>query len=274
MLKYRLLTAFLLGPLILWAIYAMPEMYFTVFALVLAALGAWEWSAFFGWTSLLQRSIFFIIATGSLVAIVFLEQTNINIAILTVALLWWAICIPLLRAFPFEPESFLHKPVVIALIGMVLLAGTFVSMLLIRNNPDYGSAYILYMILIIWFADSGAYFAGRSLGKNKLIPNVSPGKTWEGVAGAFAVTLIVAIASVYIMDIPASKAVIFVLVTEVVVLYSIVGDLSESMFKRMANIKDSGHILPGHGGILDRIDSLMSGFPVFYAGLLLMENLG
>ncbi|MCW8988299.1 MAG: CDP-archaeol synthase, partial [Gammaproteobacteria bacterium] len=137
-----------------------------------------------------------------------------------------------------------------------------------------GSEYVLYLILIIWFADSGAYFAGRSLGKHKLIPNVSPGKTWEGVAGAFVAALIVAIISIDILNVPSSQSFVFIIVTLVTVLYSIVGDLSESMFKRMANIKDSGHILPGHGGILDRIDSLMSGFPVFLAGLLLMETLG
>ena len=130
------------------------------------------------------------------------------------------------------------------------------------------------MILTIWFADSGAYFAGRALGKNKLIPNVSPGKTWEGVAGAIVVTLIVAVVSLDLLNIPSSHFSIFILITFVTVVYSIVGDLSESIFKRMANIKDSGSLLPGHGGMLDRIDSLMSGFPVFFAGLWLMEKLG
>lgn len=274
MLKYRLLTAFLMGPLILWAIYAMPEKYFSLFALVLISLGAWEWSVFSGWVKPLQRVIFFVVNVSLYIAILFAQNNELNILIISTALLWWAICIPLLRAFPFKSNNFIHNQTVTTLIGFVLLLGTLVSMILIRNNPDYGSAYVLYLILIIWFADSGAYFAGRALGKNKLIPNVSPGKTWEGVAGAFAVTFIVAVIAVNILEIPPSHSIIFILVTLVTVLYSIVGDLSESMFKRMANIKDSGHILPGHGGILDRIDSLMSGFPVFFAGLWLMEKLG
>ena len=274
MLKYRLLTAFLMGPLILWAIYAMPEQYFSVFALVLVSLGAWEWSAFSGWVKPAQRATFFLLSSVLFSVILFLQNEILNISLVAVSLLWWAICIPLLRSFPFNPNNLIHKQAVTTLIGVILLLGTFVSMILIRNNPSYGSEYVLYLIFIIWFADSGAYFAGRSLGKNKLIPNVSPGKTWEGVAGAFIVTLIVAIASINILDVPTSQAVIFIIITELTVLYSIVGDLSESMFKRMANIKDSGHILPGHGGILDRIDSLMSGFPVFFAGLMLMENLG
>ncbi|MCW9031952.1 MAG: phosphatidate cytidylyltransferase [Gammaproteobacteria bacterium] len=208
------------------------------------------------------------------VAVLFFQHNELNIAIIFASLFWWAICIPLLLYFPFNKDSFLHTQIAKTLIGIVLLLGTLVSMILIRNNPAYGSEYVLYLILIIWFADSGAYFAGRSLGKHKLIPNVSPGKTWEGVAGAFVAALIVAIISIDILNVPSSQSFVFIIVTLVTVLYSIVGDLSESMFKRMANIKDSGHILPGHGGILDRIDSLMSGFPVFLAGLLLMETLG
>ena len=273
MLKYRLLTAFLMGPLILWAVYAMPEVYFSLFALILVSLGAWEWSAFSGWDKPIQRGIFFLFNVVLLAAILVLQNDKLDVFLVAAALLWWAICIPLLRAFPFKHNNILHKQPVTTLIGIVLLVGTFTSMTLIRNNPEYGPEYILYLILIIWFADSGAYFAGRAFGKNKLIPNVSPGKTWEGVAGAFMVTLVVSVISVNLLDVPSSQAFIFILITELTVLYSIVGDLSESMFKRMANIKDSGHILPGHGGILDRIDSLMSGFPVFFAGLMLMGKL-
>ena len=274
MLKYRLLTAFLLGPLILWAIYAMPENYFALFALVLVSLGAWEWSAFAGWAQSSQRGIFFVLNVVLAAAILYFQNSNINTYIIFSSLFWWVICIPLLLSFPLQENNIIHNRLVKSLIGIVLLLGTLVSMTQIRNNPDYGSAFVLYVILIIWFADSGAYFAGRSLGKNKLIPNVSPGKTWEGVAGAFVATIIVAIISLNILNISSEHSIIFVIVTLVTVLYSIVGDLSESMFKRMAKIKDSGHILPGHGGILDRIDSLMSGLPVFLAGLWLMENIG
>jgi len=274
MLKYRLLTAFLMGPLILWAIYAMPEKYFAIFSLVLMSLGAWEWSAFAGWVKPLQRGIFFGINVILYGAVLYFQNYELNISIILASLIWWAICIPLLLSFPFKQNNVLHLKIAKTFVGIILLLGTLVSMVLIRNNPAYGSGYVLYLILIIWFADSGAYFAGRALGKNKLIPNVSPGKTWEGVAGAFAATLIVSIVALNILNVPSAHTIIFIIVTQLTVLYSIVGDLSESMFKRMANIKDSGHILPGHGGILDRIDSLMSGLPVFFAGLWVMEKLG
>lgn len=274
MLKYRLLTAFLMGPLILWAIYVLPENLFAIFSLVLVSLGAWEWSVFAGWLKPFQRKLFFAVNVVIFIAVLLLQNFELNLAIIAASLLWWAICIPLLLSFPFKNGSLFHSRNVKTLIGITLLLGTLVSMVLIRNNPGYGSEFVLYIILIIWFADSGAYFAGRALGKNKLIPNVSPGKTWEGVAGAIVATLIVATISINLLNIPSSQSMIFILVTLVTVVYSIVGDLSESMFKRMANIKDSGSLLPGHGGILDRIDSLMSALPVFYAGLWVMEKIG
>lgn len=274
MLKYRLLTALLLGPLILWGIYALAEVYFAVFALILVSIGAWEWSVFAGWTRPIQRSLFFVINVGLFITVLLFLSFEISLLIIAASLLWWLICIPLLLSFPFQKNNFINDKVVKSFIGIILLLSTLLSMILIRNNPDYGPQFVLYLILIIWFADSGAYFAGRALGKNKLLPKVSPGKTWEGVAGAVAVTLIVSVISVNILAVPSSHSVIFILLTFVTVIYSIVGDLSESMFKRMVNIKDSGHILPGHGGILDRIDSMMSAFPVFFAGLWLMEKAG
>jgi len=274
MLKYRLLTAFLMGPLILWAIYAMPENFFALFSFVIVTIGAWEWGAFAGWVKPLQRGLFFTVNVLLFITVLLLQSTELNLAIILASLLWWLICIPLLLFFPFQKNNPLQTQAIKSVVGIVLLLGTLVSMVMIRNNPEYGSEFVLYLILTIWFADSGAYFAGRALGKNKLIPNVSPGKTWEGVAGAIVVTLIVAVVSLDLLNIPSSHSIMFILITFITVVYSIVGDLSESIFKRMANIKDSGSLLPGHGGMLDRIDSLMSGFPVFFTGLWLMEKLG
>ena len=274
MLKYRLLTAFLMGPLILWAIYAMPENFFALFSFILVSIGAWEWGAFAGWIKPLQRGLFFTVNILLFVTVLLLQNTQLNLAVISASLLWWLICIPLLLFFPFKKTNLLQTQAVKSVVGIVLLLGTLVSMVMIRNNPEYGSEFVLYLILIIWFADSGAYFAGRALGKNKLIPNVSPGKTWEGVVGAIVVSLIVAVVSLELLNIPSSHSIWFITITFITVVYSIVGDLSESMFKRMANLKDSGSLLPGHGGMLDRIDSLMSGLPVFLTGLWLMEKLG
>lgn len=272
MLKSRLLTAFSIGPLILWAVYAMPEIYFALFSLLLVTLGAWEWAAFANLNSKIQRTTFLVINLFIFVAALFFVDVNIQQAIIVTALIWWALCLPLLLVFPFKQNNVLNNDIVKMIMGCLLLLATMLSMVLIRNNPLYGSGFALYLIMLIWFADSGAYFAGRSLGKNKLLPKVSPGKTWEGVAGALVVTLIVAFVSADLLDIPSSNLAVFITISMLAVVYSVVGDLSESMFKRMADVKDSSHLIPGHGGMLDRIDSLMAAFPVFLAGLWLMES--
>ncbi len=263
-----------MGPLILWAIYSMPENYFAIFSFVLVSLGAWEWSAFADWKKTLQRSLFLIVSVALFLIVIFAQNSDVNNSIIVASLIWWLICIPLLLTFPFANNHFMQRQFTKTIVGIVLLSATLVSMILIRNNPAYGSGYVLYLILLIWFADSGAYFAGRAFGKNKLLPTVSPGKTWEGVVGALIVTFIVAIISANLLEIASTQFILFILITMLTVVYSVVGDLSESVFKRMANIKDSSHLIPGHGGILDRIDSLMAAFPVFFAGLWLMEKLG
>ena len=272
MLKYRLLTAFLMGPIILWGIFSLPEFWFSFAAVILVTIGAWEWSAFVGLTKSLERTLFVLFNVALYLSVLYLQNSSINYAVIYSSAAWWLISIPLLLTFPFKDNHFLHLNFAKGLVGVVLLLATLISMVLIRSNPNYGPEFVLYIILIIWFADSGAYFAGRTFGKNKLIPKVSPGKTWEGVIGALVVTVASSIIAIDILNIPSPDSVFFVLVTFVTVVYSIVGDLSESMFKRMSDIKDSGHILPGHGGILDRIDSLMSALPIFFIGLLLMES--
>ena len=274
MLKYRLLTAFLMGPIILWGIFSLPEFWFSFAAVILVTIGAWEWAAFVGLTKSLERTLFVLFNIALFLVVLYLQNRSINHAVIYSSVAWWLISIPLLLTFPFKDNHFLRLNLTKGLIGVVLLLATLVSMVLIRSNPNYGPEFVLYIILMVWFADSGAYFAGRTLGKNKLIPNVSPGKTWEGVIGALVVTVIASIIAIDLLNIPSSNSVFFVLITFVTVVYSIVGDLSESMFKRMSDIKDSGHILPGHGGILDRIDSLMSALPIFFIGLLLMESWG
>jgi phosphatidate cytidylyltransferase len=262
-----------MGPIILWGIFSLPENWFAISAVVLVTIGAWEWSALTGLSTTFQRSMFVLLNLFFFVTVLFLQNTNINLAIILTSLVWWMISIPLLLNFPFKDKNILHVKLVKGVVGIILLLATMVSMILIRSNPQFGPEFILYAILLIWFADSGAYFAGRALGKNKLLPNVSPGKTWEGVAGAILITLITSLVALNILNISSSHTIPFIFVTLVTVVYSIVGDLSESMFKRMSHIKDSGHLLPGHGGILDRIDSLMSALPVFFAGLWLMEKM-
>ncbi|MDX1496662.1 MAG: phosphatidate cytidylyltransferase, partial [Salinisphaeraceae bacterium] len=131
---------------------------------------------------------------------------------------------------------------------------------------------LLGLLVIIWAADTGAYFAGRAFGKNKLAPKVSPGKTWEGVAGGLACSALMAwLGGWYVFQLAGLAAAGFVVLGLAVAGISVVGDLSESMFKRHAGVKDSGQIFPGHGGMLDRLDSLTAAAPCYLLGLLLLN---
>jgi phosphatidate cytidylyltransferase len=129
----------------------------------------------------------------------------------------------------------------------------------------------MYALLLVWVADSGAYFAGRALGKRKLAPRVSPGKTWAGFWGGLIACAALALCVAWWR--PPSALLIWLALAVVVAAYSVVGDLTESLGKRFAGLKDSGTLIPGHGGVLDRFDSLLAAAPVLALGLQLMERL-
>src|SRR3569833_1530005 len=131
---------------------------------------------------------------------------------------------------------------------------------------------VLLLLALLWAADSGAYFSARRYGRRKLAPRVSPGKTWEGVAGGMAAALVVAVIGARIFDMSFAATGAFMILCGLVVVISVVGDLVESLFKREAGVKDSGRFLPGHGGALDRIDSLTAAAPLFYLGVILIRR--
>ena len=152
------------------------------------------------------------------------------------------------------------------LIGPVLVLGCFQALYGIRL--EYGSQHLLYLLCLIWGADTGAYFAGKAFGTHKLIPYVSPGKTLEGVLGALFTTAIIATIGLFQLNITAYLA--WYLISFMIAIVSIFGDLLISMFKRHVGVKDTGTLLPGHGGILDRIDSLLSASVFFYSFMKLL----
>jgi phosphatidate cytidylyltransferase len=152
---------------------------------------------------------------------------------------------------------------------MVILVALWVALMGLRG--DFGPGYVLFLLLLIWVADIGAYFAGRHWGQRKLAPVISPGKTWEGVWGATAAALAFALLGAAVLGI-GTRWPWFVAICMVTVGFSIIGDLFESMIKRQRGVKDSGSLLPGHGGVLDRIDSLTAAAPVFLLGLYGMHG--
>lgn len=258
MLKQRIITALILLPIAIIGFFVLTGLAFAGFTGVVIVLGAWEWARLAGFTSPQARIGY---AAAVALGLVFLYQCPALAGlVLVVGLLWWLWAIALVLDYP-RSRRFWQKPTLALLWGLPLLLPAWQGLQLLKTLPQ-GNALILLLMCLIWAADIGAYFAGRRFGRHKLAPEVSPGKTWEGVAGGLAASLLVTLGAglsygwgwEWLLIVPG---------VVVVVAFSILGDLTESMFKRSAGLKDSSQLLPGHGGILDRIDSLTAAIPVF-----------
>lgn len=275
MLKLRIITALVLGPLIIWSVLALPHKYLVIELLAILCLAAWEWARMSGIINQLGRIGFAMFVCGAMMFLTYFlhEYKSLINGLLYFFALFWACALILLFYINRAPIRVIQKitpseMAVSLLTGLCILLGAFVSIAGLHQNPSYGAKYILVLLLIIWVADSAAYFAGKAFGKRKLAINVSPGKSWEGVIGAVVATVITAYLLTLYLKIDPSKMVAFILVALVTMIFSIVGDLIESLFKRRSGIKDSSQILPGHGGIMDRVDSLVSAAPIFLLGLI------
>ena len=198
-------------------------------------------------------------------AIIFEHERSLSYLLLLVAIVWWVWQFFLILAYPRATRLWANL-FVRGLGGILVMLPTWISV----NNLYFMSPWLmLILFLIIWGSDTTAYFSGRFLGKRKLLPHVSPGKTWAGFWGAFVTSVVLALICMFSTS-QFSHHRIFVLVLFVAtMLFSVLGDLVESMYKRQAGIKDSGNIFPGHGGLLDRIDSLTAAAPLFFMGLML-----
>jgi phosphatidate cytidylyltransferase len=231
-----------------------------VTALVLT--GAWEWSAFLRPTVSIARAGYVaLIALLLLGARYLAADPDVRHLILVAALLWWVVA---LGWIIFAPRSV--APWSAGLAGVLALVPAWVALVWLRYLPN-GQYWVLFTLLLVWGADVGAYFAGHRFGHTRLAPAVSPGKTWEGVIGGFALSAIVAVAGSAWFALPLYA---FVPLCLAAVGFSIVGDLTESLLKRFAGVKDSGTLFPGHGGVMDRIDSVTGAAPVLFFGLTIL----
>ena len=243
MLKERILTALVLIPLVLWCIFgAATSIPFEAFAGAIVIVGAWEWTALMRWSNMTARAGFTAIVALSLVAMKVPELAFIKPSFYALSVGFWFVLIP---------------------VGLNLLIAAWAGLVDLYHASPW---WLMYVFGLVWGADSGAYFAGRALGKHKLAPNVSPGKTIEGFVGGVLTTVILIISVAVYRDLTAMRLVAFLGLSLLTVLASVLGDLLESMVKRQAGVKDSGNIFPGHGGALDRIDSLTAAAPIFALG--------
>ncbi len=269
MLKQRILTALILAPLAVWGILALST---PVFALILGGivvLGAWEWARIAGIRRQSGRIGYALLVAAGLAAIAgpLFDGSLLGLVLSGVAVAWWCLALFAIIRFPAGGELWRRFPVPV-LVGLLLLIPAWAALVTIHAGS--GPLLVLVLMLLVWGADIGAYFAGRRWGRHKLAPRVSPGKTREGVLGALAAALLVAAVFGPVLGLPSDVAGAFVLLCLFTVLVSVLGDLVESMFKRLSGVKDSGALLPGHGGLLDRIDSLTAAAPFFALGMALL----
>lgn len=265
MLLQRVLTALLLLPMLLAAIWLLDARgLYGLFSLV-GALGAWEWARLAGYQTTRAR-LRFVALTVTALALAWQLRGHWQWLALASLPAWLWITRWLLR-FPGGFANGSPKRWQLGLLGLSFLVAVVASLATLRDRAD-GVSWVLHLLFVIFAADTGAYFAGRALGRHKLLVAVSPGKTVEGAVGGLALAMLWAMLSaVWLLDLRGGELLALAGLSVAVAAASIIGDLSESMFKRMVGVKDSGNWLPGHGGVLDRIDSLLAAAPVMAIGV-------
>lgn len=264
MLKQRIVTASILAFLVVWAVLKLPTAGFGLALLAVILPGAWEWAQLAGLPAMRDRLLY----VGGVLALILaiwplLGYTALVSGLLILTVMGWCGALLWLRRYAKYPDQ-QNWPLPVGIAGVVVLTAPWIAFMGLRD--EFGPGYVLFLFLLIWGADVGAYFTGRRWGRRKLAPKISPGKTWEGVGGAGLATLALALAGAVLLNVGARWPV-FMAVCLITVGFSIMGDLFESMIKRRCGVKDSGSLLPGHGGILDRVDSLTAAAPVFLLGL-------
>lgn len=270
MLMQRVITALLLLPLLLAAIWFLPTP--ALYAVFSAAglLVAWEWTGLMGLRIRGARFAYVGLTALLLAAVWGLRAWWPWIA--GAASAWWLVAAVLLFGYPGNFQRRPPTALQLGVIGQFLILPTMLSLAVLhglgREHPE--PLRLMYVFFLIFAADTGAYFAGRRFGRHKLAPAVSPGKTIEGAAGGLLLCAVWAwVIGTYVFHLQPLQAGKLLALSLVVAVVSIVGDLTESMFKRSAGVKDSGNLLPGHGGILDRVDSLLAAAPAMALGFLL-----
>lgn len=265
MLKMRVISAAVLAPVVTLSVLYMPHQWFVLFLALIALAGCWEWACMVVKGKLAKITYVLVCAALMAGAWYLMNADHVRLAMLAAGLYWVFIVLLLPFYQPSWPGNYL-------LASFLHYSGYFVMVLgwlAMVNLHQQQPSLLLFLFVLIWVADISAYFAGKRFGRYKLAPELSPGKTREGVFGAIIGAVLVSILGIVIWkeQLTWLLGVYFVLLCIFSTLISIIGDLFESLLKRNAGVKDSGHLIPGHGGVLDRIDSLLAASPGFLLGL-------
>lgn len=263
MLLHRILTAIALAVPVVWIILFQPTQILMILLLIVALLSGYEWGKLGGLQSRPVRALFAVLV--AIIPWLFIEYFyQYTIWYLMISVAWWfGVHLYLRKAKP------VHKGLVFSpgklVVALLVIPAAVLAMYKTHDMPQ-GGEWLLYALALVWAADIGAYFMGKKFGKTKLAPNISPGKTKEGLWGAMLSTTAYSLLAGLYFDLHPQQMVFLLLLSLMLTVISVTGDLYESFLKRESGLKDSGKLLPGHGGMLDRIDSVLAAMPVFLVG--------
>jgi phosphatidate cytidylyltransferase len=275
MLKTRVITALVLLAVLLPTLFLLPAVYIGAFFLVALLFAAWEWSRLLAPDAVRAAYLYALFCLAIILLMLGMQNVAWQFSILLLAVIFWFFIAPFILAKGMNLSLQKLRPFYIVL-GLILLPATWFALVFLR---ELGLVFLLSSMALVWVADIGAYFVGKAFGKRKLAVQISPGKSVEGALGGLALCYVYALMCVFFLPFESTLfgawAIRFgwipmLLMVTVLAAFSIFGDLFESQLKRLAGVKDSSHLLPGHGGVLDRVDALIPTMPIaaLLAGLV------
>jgi len=272
MTQVRLLAALIMAPVAIAAILLLPTQWMMALAAVVFLIGLWEWFDLAEVEDTLARTVLLVANLALMVAIVWASRSAGGYSYVlfklasVIGVVWWLVALGWLQNYSFASN---HQPwarMFKLAAGALAVIPAWCALGWIHAAEPSGHLWLFTALAIVWAADSGAYFAGRQFGKRKLAPTVSPNKTIEGLIGGVVAGVVVGLGGALLAGATGAQLPLVALVALAATLASVVGDLYESLLKRHAGVKDSGNLIPGHGGILDRIDGVLAALPVFALG--------
>ncbi|NYZ62605.1 phosphatidate cytidylyltransferase [Luteimonas deserti] len=273
MTRTRILAALLMAPVAIAAVLMLNTPWMAAVSAIVFLAALWEWLRLSDVEDTLARSALLVLNLLLMVAIVWASATGGGSLVLLkmlamVGVAWWLAAMLWLRHYDFASAPDARSRIVKLMAGTLAVIPAWAALCVIHASEDggHGNRWLLLALAIVWATDTGAYFAGRRFGRRKLAPRISPNKTVEGLMGGVAAGVLVAVAFAPLAGATVAQLPLVALVAVLTVLASVVGDLFESLLKRHAGAKDSGTLIPGHGGVLDRIDSVLAALPVFAFG--------
>jgi phosphatidate cytidylyltransferase len=268
MSRIRILSGLALAPMAVAAVLWLPTPWLAVLVAVLVLAGLWEWTRLTGLSDALPRLGY--VSANALVMAAIAWAAGPNLFALKAAALlgvaWWGLALVWLWRFEFGQADRNRFRMLKLLAGSLAAVPAWAAIVWLHQLPDHGPRWALFAVMLVWAADSGAYFVGVRMGKRKLAPKISPNKSWEGFWGGLAGASLVAVIGVKLLGLGWSDLPALIFLTLIAAMMSVAGDLFESLLKRHSGHKDSGRLIPGHGGMLDRLDSLLAALPVFMVG--------